>query len=313
MQEIHLGFHEVDKMNDTVNVFCPVLLALILSFVWLGYNLGIFKSSIKINDEKGVLIPSLFLLVSPFLFTYLFSIKIYDHIPEIVRSILPVATFMLGQFITKREKRKEANKKEKELANMLLVIIDQAVIDFLYRLEGKLMCVTDGRESFDFIKTYYEKYKPEIDADYQKIRNQAEILTIHAGVESVFYIKRVRDSLEYMYSLEPTPQNILHTLIEIRSLKLAGYENILILIKEVINNDVLFNRVIAKLKSERKRFLQIRESHDLYLNYWINRGENEYRKRQEANPYLGYNINTESQAINHIEDTFKFFRITDYD
>lgn len=317
MQELNfkfnLSFHEAGEMNDSPNVFYPVLLALIISSAWLGYNLGFFKNSLKINDEKGILIPSLFLLISPFLFTYLFSIKIYEDIAEIVRLILPVATFILGQFITKREKQKEANKKEKELANMLLVMIDQAMIYFLYRLEGKLMSVTAGRENFGEIKNYCEKCKPEIDADYHKIRNQAEILSIDAGVGSVFYFKKVRDYLEYMYSVEPTPQNILQILIEIRSLKLEGYQHIIILIKEVINNDVLFNRVIAKLKSERKRFLQLRERHDLYLNYWINRGENEYRKRQEADPYLSYDINTESQAINQIEDTFKFFEITDYD
>jgi hypothetical protein len=77
-------------------------LAAVVGFItpvaWIAYKLDLFKQiskwySSKIEDTYGIVVPSLLALLFPFIFTYL------TNIPEIVKIVLPIATFVLGQNI----------------------------------------------------------------------------------------------------------------------------------------------------------------------------------------------------------------------
>lgn len=53
----------------------PAILGLGVAGIWLMYKLGLFQMYIKFNEPKGILLPSLFALISPFLFMYLFQVS----------------------------------------------------------------------------------------------------------------------------------------------------------------------------------------------------------------------------------------------
>lgn len=63
----------------------------------------------EIKDEYGVIFPSLFFLIAPFLFTHIAQNT--NDFSSILRMIIPIMTFIFGQFLT--EKRYERDLKNK--------------------------------------------------------------------------------------------------------------------------------------------------------------------------------------------------------
>jgi len=70
----------------------------LVGVTWIAYKLNWFGKiaewySNKIKDPYGIVVPALMTMLLPFIFTYFSK----DKIPEILRIILPLATFALGQ------------------------------------------------------------------------------------------------------------------------------------------------------------------------------------------------------------------------
>ena len=60
-------------MNEQIETILPAIVGLTISGLWLLYQLGGLKYLKKINDQKRILLPSLFFLTSPFIFSLPFS------------------------------------------------------------------------------------------------------------------------------------------------------------------------------------------------------------------------------------------------
>lgn len=89
--------------NDIQNYFSAIL-GLLLTGTWLEYKLGVIKffvDLIKVKDEKEILLPSLLFLISLFVFTYFAGVIRYDNASEFLKPLLPLITFILGQYITR--------------------------------------------------------------------------------------------------------------------------------------------------------------------------------------------------------------------
>ena len=121
----------------TQNYLSPIL-GLILSLSVIAFKFDLHKK-VRINDEKGILLPSFFFLVSPFLFSFLFNISLLSILNDnkIISSIITILTtttsiytanFLLDGF---RESKKVQEKaklflyKLRESRNYLLLIKDE--------------------------------------------------------------------------------------------------------------------------------------------------------------------------------------------
>jgi hypothetical protein len=83
---------------EEFNNHLVAVIGFLTAVAWIAYKLDWFKRisewySSKIEDSYGIILPSLLALLFPFIFTYLSSNKI----PEIVKIVLPIASFALGQ------------------------------------------------------------------------------------------------------------------------------------------------------------------------------------------------------------------------
>ena len=114
------------------------ILGLILSLSVMAFKFELHKK-VRINDEKGILLPSFFVLASPFLFSFLFNISLLSILSEnkVLSSIVTILTtttsiytanFLLDGF---RERKKILERakfflyKLRESRNYLLQIKDE--------------------------------------------------------------------------------------------------------------------------------------------------------------------------------------------
>ncbi|MBD2099806.1 hypothetical protein [Leptolyngbya sp. FACHB-261] len=296
-------------MDYINNIPFSAVLGLTISGGWLIYRLGGFEYlNSKINDEKGVFIASVFFLASPFLFTYLSSYQVSQQV-EIFRLILPVATFALGQTMTKQEKQREVKRKEKGLITMLVATIEAQAVVRLNNIETTLMSINNGRSDVEDLKKHSERTKNDVDDSYQKLRNQSELFGIDFALGGIFYLSRVRDFLERFDPTQQNQQERLNALIELRSLQVEGYFNIINLAKYNLVDKEMFDRYIAKLKKQVKRFLELKEHKETRLNSWRQQPFSEYQRQKEEDLALRLDIDTESQAIAYIQEIFAHFRV----
>ena len=99
-------------------------------------------------------------------------------------------------------------------------------------------------------------------------------------------------------------------LSEVRLYKVEGYANILILIKESIPDSELLHArfikgCIIKLNQERKRLLSLTKGRESLMNYWKDKPVSERQKDPVLDLYFSFDIDTEGDAIQEIERTFK--------
>lgn len=84
--------------SDYISDLIAPTLGFLLPAAWIAYKLHWLEKiskyyNSKINDKYGIVIPAVLCLVLPFIFMYLSNFEI----PEIIKIILPIATFALGQ------------------------------------------------------------------------------------------------------------------------------------------------------------------------------------------------------------------------
>ncbi|MEP0873355.1 hypothetical protein NDA01_26705 [Trichocoleus desertorum AS-A10] len=91
-------------MSGQVNAVMPAILGMTMAAIWIAYKLGILEQINKI-DRRGIVLPSLFFLVSPFLFQTIFDTQELDAI----KPLLPLLTFMWG---AENERRKTIKKED---------------------------------------------------------------------------------------------------------------------------------------------------------------------------------------------------------
>jgi hypothetical protein len=96
----------------------PAFLGLLASVLWIVYKQGWIKSIIdhyKKIDKKGVFIDSFLLISSPFIASRLGSYILAKGTSEIIKTLIPLCTFILGQYVVTRLKKQEKEAKEKAI------------------------------------------------------------------------------------------------------------------------------------------------------------------------------------------------------
>lgn len=104
----------------------------------------------NIDDEKGVIFPSILLLILPFLLTY-FSNGFID----VIKSIIPVATFILGQRISERKEKRNRDEREENFLLTLeknLTLIQILVVQNAENLNIEIDKILDERDPIEFAK-----------------------------------------------------------------------------------------------------------------------------------------------------------------
>lgn len=229
----------------------PVELSLAISLMWFIYNLKIHKFIPPINDRHGVLLPSIFLIVSPFLFTNLF-IHFDQQVIEAFKIILPILTFALGQSISKFEKNQENKSKLKKAMRALVQSMGVELTGGLSELEHRLTQHAFQKISYDEIEKYRRELLEKIEKEYQRLINKEELLENDTSMVSTLYIRKVQDFLNN-FSLNDDASTFDSAVTDIAHLKLEGYSYISNLIKDfLIADKLLVSSWIYLLKNERK-------------------------------------------------------------
>jgi len=100
------------------------------------------------------------------------------------------------------------------------------------------------------------------------------------------------------------PQDKLHELSFIRLWQVEGYENIINLKQELDTDTLSIEGYIKKLQKERHRFIELKETRKRCMNHPDNQ-PNKSTINPEVAIYRRYDIDTESDAIEKIEDILK--------
>ncbi|NES96462.1 MAG: hypothetical protein F6K32_14760 [Desertifilum sp. SIO1I2] len=291
--------------------FLIVTISLGLSGFWL-FSKGVgFRFLPKIEDEKGILLPSFVFLISPFIALSFWSFMATEKIEEIIKPLVPLATFLLGQALTKKEKYKEEKNKEIDIAILLIFELNE-IIELLHTIEIALMTGNkhgDEINNSSKLKSCYQVVKPKIEKIYSGLRLNLEFLKFDIGINSLFYIKKIKDHLEFVNSNAPITGHRLSELSDIRIFKVEVYENIIrVSQKPSLKNTFIFSyfkNCIYKLEQEHERLIRLEEGHASIQEFWKNKPQIEIDKHPEVDLYYAYDINTERDAIEEIKRVFE--------
>jgi hypothetical protein len=287
-------------------VFPTIVLSLGLSGTWLAYKLNLFQWLKKIEDEKRILIPSFVFLLSPFLGVWLISILIAKDnegvSSETVKLLIPVATFILGQTIAKSEKVEEKKKRKIGLAKNL-IYETKKVIKILFDIEDNLRPFNHGKQTSSEVNYLCKEHKLRIDALYEKLDDtdtEFEVIKTDEGIEIISYIEKIKDcaSLKILNQEEAG----LYKLIEIRLFQVEGYEKIITLIKDFFPDEL--DNYIDGLNEKKEILEKLKGQREKITRNWKEMSTKE--RQREPNHlnelYLKYDIDTESEAIQAIDD-----------
>jgi|GEM_PF-7122049 len=257
----------------------PVALSLVISSIWFAYILHAYKFIPRINDKYGVLFPSLFLLGSPFLLTYLFT-YFEQQLIESFKIILPIFTFILGQSVSKLEKKQENKKKLKKMVRVLVQFMEIELIEGLSTLEQKIgQYISKGGDSkSNDIDNYRRKLLKKIEQEYQSLVNKEELLENDVSMVSTLYLKKVQNFLDNFSVEDISTEDISTfnlTIPEIVRLKLEGYSFVSALIKDFLMADKLrVNTWFSFLENER---ITLKRKLDR-VSFQEGKNENSYQK-----------------------------------
>jgi len=149
------------------------------------------------------------------------------------------------------------------------------------------------------------KYKLDIDIIYDKFSFQIEYFRTNYALSSLYYIDNVKNDLASLHSKNKLlPQEKLYELNLLRLRQVEGYENIINLKQELDTGILSIEGYIKKLQKERHRFLGLKETRDVCMNH-PNNQPNKSIINPEVALYRLYDIDTESDAIEKIEDILK--------
>ena len=162
--------------------------------------------------DKPIIIPSLLTLASPFILGFLIFYN--KPLPEIVKSVLPVATFILGQTLTKLDKKQELRKSQK----FALVSLKDKLKNNLDKIKYNTSALSKGINQGFLIKTPLEKldriYEESIKLNYFSQNLKTPFLTEDSLTKiriQDLKIDRINELINHRYQLVLTVNNQLQS------------------------------------------------------------------------------------------------------
>ena len=320
-----------------LNLSPPLLVAissLVISSIWLIHKSELFQMSfdirkddlINIDDKKGILIPSLVFLCIPFITARFTEFILSSALPSLLlllndksgnkislSSLLsPIVTLftfvsgqILGQVFTNLQIQRTTRKEKGKQVNLLIFKIG-TVINYLSCIEGLLMSsiqYPNDNSDDNKIGEEVKKYKLEIDSIYDKFSFQMEYFATNDVLSSLLYIDAIKNLLASLSSKNQLlPQEKLSELKFLRLRQIEGYENIINL-KQKLDPDIhTIEGYVKRLQKERHRFLELRETRKICMNHPNNSPNKGYIINPEVEIYRRYDIDTENDVIEKIED-----------
>lgn len=156
-------------MSEQIKTILPAILGLVIPGLWLAYNLGIFRyfNKIKINDTNKILVPSLFVLISPFILSIAFNEDLYKFSKIIdIEPLLSILTAVISIYSANwfLEKYRRRQKREE-----VVKLLSASLIEHLNYLQ--------------FIKRYLEN--PELSKNRF---NYIDMYVIHIENDEVYHL-----------------------------------------------------------------------------------------------------------------------------
>ncbi len=100
--------------------------------IWLAYRIDLFRKLATWLSNRPILAPSFWLLIAPFLFTYLAE----HELPGAFKQITALATFILGIVVARDDKQKDTQKREEEFLAALYRGLLTTQLDLTFNLKA---------------------------------------------------------------------------------------------------------------------------------------------------------------------------------
>jgi hypothetical protein len=286
-----------------------ILLSVLLPGGWLVYKLNGFAWISKINDPKGILIPSLLFLLSPFFTEWIVSTRNFTDFPEIAKPLLPLLTFILGQNIAKRDKVKEREEQQSKIALMLIFKIEMALFEALSFVEREIMsAIRAGTDAvLEESKTDFRKHNSKVESIYTELSSQLDLVKSDNGRSCLLYVKKVSDFLESTIGSSLCMRDKINLLTQARVLKIQGYASIMSAAENLSSStgllcDQLKIGCTLKLNQEKLRLLDFKNDREKKIEFWKNKTEIDRARYPDINQYFQYDMDAESYPVNVIKN-----------
>ena len=204
------------------NTVTPALIALLLSLLWLTskmFNMNkLFNLLQKINDDRKIIIPSISVLISPFIavkfWHLILSIYSDEHKTKIISSLMPlvaITLFLLTQFILSIKDKYKKQKLEESISKQSLNYLSylfKADGEFIY-IEGYLRCLLNSNCHKNILSFYISNIIKLAKILQNKLLNRKHLIDIDKnihqtayGTKYIFYLKQLEDYLEVIINFE---------------------------------------------------------------------------------------------------------------
>jgi|GEM_PF-6864012 len=235
-------------LQTSDNVLIPVTISIMISGFWLASRLGIISYVQKnIDDKQGILLPSLFFIVSPFVSVYIFGLYHNSLVFEILKSATPlvaVLTFFLGQFAAKRERRLEKEKQDQDIAKKILYSLEKLILfgGTLSNIEVELKKAEPRNFKFEKFQEFCKHELSVIKEEIKQIKVNHSVYSLPHGFDIITYLEEVATDIKNIVNgkiLENYANNYnpMDGLNESRIHILNVYRYIFLLRRDVIKKD----------------------------------------------------------------------------
>ena len=223
-----------------------VTISLLITGTYLIHKATNWKP--RIHDPNGILLPSLIFLISPFIIVKIISASNGSNVADILKSLAPVGTFMLGTlygFIDKIQKEEELKRKYLEL---MIARTEGSIILPLHSILSNLLKDLKQTEMMMNLKASCKKarknlkvYRLRVNFSVDQAENINNILILE-------FTNQIDDDLKALLGhLSSSPEDILKEISKIEDLIVTGYEYIMNLIKGASLKPDITNKFLMDL------------------------------------------------------------------
>ena len=273
------------------NTIVPVIIGILLSSLWIASRLNFLSRFKNINDEYGILLPSVVFLASPFLSVYIFNLYRNGIIIEFLKSLIPILTFFLGQYIV--EKRKNLEKREEEIkaGKIILHSLNNVISNNgpLHKIKDKFKKAKNENLEEEEIKNFCKSQLNNFIRYSRDLKVNTSMYTINYGLRFINYLDKVESCIEKIIETPDLKNHICNGAItrelqDIDNTIYMGYDHIIFIIKDVIRDNsqlqyyIGFLEIIKKgiLRSIQKKKLKRSEKEEKYDFFADAFEDNEY-------------------------------------
>lgn len=291
-------------------VYIAAAVGFTIPTVYLIKQAGITEKLPKIEDDNNILTFSALVIACPFIFSVIYTyIKENDSLflGEELKYTTPLLTFLLGQFLAKRDKEKNAQKLVARLAKKVDFGLEEISI-LLRELEGEVL---ELKRTLDFtlLDSKSRELIEYLNKTYDQTKAEENIYDFQYGQEVLFHMDHLKKELIYLTSLSTeSPATIFDWLEEIRVLYISTFKIRLMISKSILADGTRVNFLLSIIKRYQINLERQRDRIEKKkLRADQNLGKGISTREYEEDIDVKYDVDNEASALRQIQELLQEF------